>query len=100
MKIKKWRTMKTTKKKTKDNECLTQLDGYINDLPDKCPHKEVIKICKTIIKTSFERIEVMEKLINIQAEKIDNQTKIINNQTELIDSQKEMIDMFKSIQST
>lgn len=84
--------MKTAKKKTKDNEVLTQLDCYINDLPDKCPHKKVMKICKDIIKTSFERIEVMEKLI-------DNQTKIINNQTELIDSQKEMIDKFKLIQN-
>jgi hypothetical protein len=92
--------MKTTKKKVTDNECLTELDGYINDLPDKCPHKQVIEICRNIIKTSFERIDNQDKIINIKNEMIDNQTKIINGQTELIDNQTEIINRFKLTQST
>jgi uncharacterized coiled-coil DUF342 family protein len=75
--------MKTVKKKAKDiHEYAAWLADYINDLPDKCPHKNMIKLCKDIIETQFEKAEIMKELIDNQTKVINAQTKIINAQTE------------------
>jgi hypothetical protein len=79
-------------------EFIEYVSKYINDLPDKCPHKTIIKACRDFIIQLLNAISFQEKIIDNQKACIETLKQLGVEYKKLI--QKNEIDPKKSNKSS